>query len=120
VARHCDYIVGKKRVNSCVLKHLFLEGVEQPKILPKPPGNALSDALLMSRFQNFAANAAKKNRSMRGFLKPPFARFELIRINSGPNIRRSCFLHFVSYTTYDSVIITQQNIVTTPHHLYVV
>jgi len=59
VARRCDYTVDKKRVNSCVLKHLFLEGVEQPKISPKRPGNALSDALLMSRFQNFAADAAK-------------------------------------------------------------
>jgi len=44
VARRCDYTVDKKRVNSCVLKHLFLEGVEQP----------------MSCFQNFAADAAKK------------------------------------------------------------
>jgi len=60
VARRCDYTVDKKRVNSCVLKHLFLEGVEQPKNSPKNPGNALSDALLMSRFQNLAANAAKK------------------------------------------------------------
>ena len=57
MARRSDYTVDKKRVNSCVLKHLFLEGVEQPKILPKNPGNALSDALLMSRFQNFAADA---------------------------------------------------------------
>jgi len=47
-------------VNSCVLKHLFLERVEQPKISPKKPGNAFSDALLMSCFQNFAADAAKK------------------------------------------------------------
>ena len=61
MARRCDYTVDKKRVNSCVLKHLFLEGVEQPNISPKKPGNALSDALLMSRFQNFAADAAKKN-----------------------------------------------------------
>jgi len=60
MARRCDYTVDKTRVNSCVLKHLFLEGVEQPKISPKKPGNALSDALLMSHFQNFAANAAKK------------------------------------------------------------
>jgi len=58
VARRCDYTVDKKRVNSCVLKHLFLEGVEQPKILTKKTANALSDALLMSRFQNFAAYAA--------------------------------------------------------------
>jgi len=60
MSRRCDYTVDKKRVNSCVLKHIFLEGVEQPKISPKKPGNALSDALLMSRFQNFAADAAKK------------------------------------------------------------
>jgi len=73
VARRCDYTVDKKRVNSCVLTHLFLEGVEQPKISPKKPGNAFSDALLMSRFQNFAADAAKKKTT--GFLKPRFARF---------------------------------------------
>jgi len=29
-------------------------------MLPENPGNALSNALLMSRFQNFAADAAKK------------------------------------------------------------
>ena len=70
MARRCDNTVDKKQVNSCVLKHLFLEGVEQPKIWPKKPENALSDALLMSRFQNFAADAAKKLRS---------TRFDLIR-----------------------------------------
>ena len=31
VARRCDDTVDKKRVNSYVLKHLFLEGVEQSK-----------------------------------------------------------------------------------------
>jgi len=67
VARRCDDTVDKKRVNSCELKHLFLEGVEQPKISPKNPRNAHSDALLMSRFQNFTADAAKKNRASRGF-----------------------------------------------------
>ena len=67
VARRCDDTVDKKQVNSCILKHLFLEGVEQPKISPKNPGNAFSDALLMSRFQNFVADAAKKNRAPRGF-----------------------------------------------------
>ena len=72
VARRCDYTVDQKRVNSCALKHLFSEGVEQPKISPKTPGNALSDALLMSRFQNFAADATKNkpvfwNRASRGF-----------------------------------------------------
>ena len=40
VVRRCDDTVDKKRVNSCALKHLFLERVEQPKILPKKPGNA--------------------------------------------------------------------------------
>jgi len=47
----------------------LLGGVEQPKKSPNNPGNALSDALLMSRFQNFAANAFNL------FLKPCFARF---------------------------------------------
>jgi len=68
VARRCDYTVDKKRANSCVIKHLFLEGVEQPKTSPKNPRNALSDALLMSRFQNFAAvTPQKKSRALRGF-----------------------------------------------------
>jgi len=58
VARRCDDTVDKKRVNSSVLKHLFLKRVEQPKISPKKHGNALSDALLMSCFQKFAADAA--------------------------------------------------------------
>jgi len=60
MARRCDDTVDKKQVNSAVLKHLILERVEQPKISPKNPGNAFSDALLMSCFQNFAADAAKK------------------------------------------------------------
>jgi len=39
------------------------------------PGNALSDALLMSGFQNFAADPGKKKAS-RGFLKPRLERFD--------------------------------------------
>jgi len=71
VARRCDYTVDKKRVNSCVQKHLFLEGVEQPKISPKQPGNALSDTLLMSRFLKFCGwRRKKKSRAPRDFLKP--------------------------------------------------
>jgi len=66
-AQRCDDTVDKKRVNSCVLEHLFLERDEQPKISPKKPGNVLSDALLMSCFQNFAADAAKKKTASRGF-----------------------------------------------------
>jgi len=69
VAWRCDDTVNKKRVQSCVLKQLFLERVEQPKVSSKKPGNAFSDALLMSRFQNFAADAAKKNRVRTFFLK---------------------------------------------------
>jgi len=46
-----------------------LEGVEQPKKSPKKLGNAFSDALLMSRFQNFAADAEKKNAVFGGFLR---------------------------------------------------
>jgi len=92
VAQRYDYTVNKKRVNSCVLKHLFLEAVQQPKILPKNPGNALSNVLLMSRFQNFAADAAKKNH---GFFETALCAVlnEFIRINSRPNILRSCILH---------------------------
>jgi len=47
------------------------EGVQQPKTWwsPENPGNALSDAFLMLRFQNFAAaaGATKQNRASRGF-----------------------------------------------------
>jgi len=67
VTRRCDDTVDKKRVNSCVPKHLFLEEFEQPKISPNKPGNDFSDALLMSSFQNFAADAAKKQN--RGFFE---------------------------------------------------
>jgi len=75
MARRCDYIIDKKLVNSCVVKRLFLEGIEQPNKSPKNPVNALSDALLMSRFQNFAADATKKHRALRSFLKSHFAQF---------------------------------------------
>ena len=98
VARRCDDTVDQKQVISCVLKHLFFERVEQPKISPKNPGNAFSDALLMSCFQNVAANAAK-TKTTRGFSKPRAFRTplinQLIQINSGSMILRSCFLHCI-------------------------
>ena len=77
MARCCDDTVDndKKQVNSSVLKHPFLERVEQPKISPKTPRNAFSDVLLMSCFQHTAADAAKKNRAPRCCLKPRSARF---------------------------------------------
>ena len=102
VARRCDDTVDKKRVNSCVLKHLFGEGWSwATKNIAQKPKNAFSDALLMSRFQNFAADAANK--------KPRFARFFetalcavwinlSIRIKAGPKILRSCLLHCTKYT----------------------
>ena len=100
VARCCDDTVDKKRVNSSVLKHLFLERVEQPKISSKTPGNALSDALIMSCFQNFAADAAKKKPRSAWFFETALCAILInslinssIRINSEPNILRSCFLH---------------------------
>ena len=75
VARRCDYTIDKMRENSCVLKHLFLKGVEQLKMSPEKPKKALSDALLMSRFQISRLTPQKKsalcavfwNRASRGF-----------------------------------------------------
>ena len=60
VARRCDDTVDEKQVNSYVLKHLFFEGVELPKMSPKKPGNALSDALLILSFKKFAGWRRKK------------------------------------------------------------
>ena len=37
VARCCDDTVDKQRVNSCVLKHLVLEGFEQSKYRQRNP-----------------------------------------------------------------------------------
>jgi len=57
----------RNKCNWCTLKHLVLvrmNGLKSPKI----PGNASSDTLLKSRFQNFAGDAAKKKTS-RVFLK---------------------------------------------------
>ena len=73
VARHCDHTVNKKRVNSCVLKHLFLEGVEQPEISPKNP-EMLSPTRRREHFHVFKISRLtppKKNRvwnrASRGF-----------------------------------------------------
>ena len=50
MARRCDNTVKKKQVNSCVLKHLFMEGLQLLKTLPTSPENTFSDALLMLIF----------------------------------------------------------------------
>jgi len=96
MARRCDDTVDRKRVNSCVLKHLSLEGVEQPKKWPTNPGNTLSDALLMSRFQNFAADATKENSAPRRFLQLRFARFWIM--NGFEIIRGQRFWDVISFT----------------------
>jgi len=45
----------------------FFEGVQQQKKSPNKPGNAFPNAILSSRFQKFAAGAAKTNRAACGF-----------------------------------------------------
>jgi len=75
---HASTNTIKERVNSCVLKRLFIQGVQRPKNPRKPPRNAFSDALLMSRFQNFEKKSA----------------FIHYRIISRPNILRSRLLHW--------------------------
>ena len=89
MVRRCDETVDKKRVNSCVLKHLFLKRVEQPKTSPKKPE-------MLSPTRNWC-HVFKINRAPRGFLNPRSARFKLMNsiINSGPNILRSYFLHLM-------------------------
>jgi len=59
--------VEKKRVNSCVLKQVLLEGVEQPKISPKKPGNFLQRAtnVTVSKLRSDAAK--RKPRSAQFF-----------------------------------------------------
>jgi len=61
-------LVDKERMNPCVPKHLFFEGVKQQPKKTRLPRNAPPDALLKSRFQNFAADAAAN--------KPRLAHFD--------------------------------------------
>jgi hypothetical protein len=76
-----------------------LEGVEQPKKSPKKLGNAFSDALLLSRFQNFAADAEKKNRAPRGILNAALrAVFIYESIDSFELIRGQRFSEAVFFT----------------------
>jgi len=96
VTRRCGDIVDKKQVNSCVQNTSF-GGSSTTKKIAKNPSKAFSDALLMSRFQNFVADAAKKELHAVQFFETAALRAvlinEFIRINSGPKILRSCFLH---------------------------
>ena len=45
VAQPYDDTADEKQVNFCVLKHLFLEEVHQPKQLPKKPGILLNSLI---------------------------------------------------------------------------
>jgi len=55
VDRRCDDTIDKKRVKSCVSKHLFLEGVEQLKNSPKKSGSSFRRAnnAAFSRFHGW-------------------------------------------------------------------
>jgi len=76
--RRFNDTVDKKRVNSCVLEYLC-GGSWAPKKSPKYPGNALSNALLMSRFRISRLTPQKtKNCAPRSFWKSHFAQFYLI------------------------------------------
>jgi len=50
----------RNKCNWYTLKHVVLARIKGLKKSPKIPGNTFSGALLKSRFQNFAADAAKK------------------------------------------------------------
>ena len=85
----CEFlcITTTPRVNSCVLKQLRLWGSSATKKSPKTPGNAFTDALPMSSFQNFAADVAIKKTALLVFF------WKLMtRINSGPKVLRCCLL----------------------------
>ena len=69
VAQRYDDTIVKKRVNWGVLKHLFGGIWATKKIAKNKPENALPDALLMSHFQNFEADAARKKKAPRSFNK---------------------------------------------------
>ena len=76
----------------CTKTPLFWESWATKNIAKKT--NALSDALLLSCFQNFVPDAAKKTPRSARFLKTALRTVlinELIRINSGPKILRKLF-----------------------------
>ena len=73
VARRCDDTIDNKRVNSCVLKQLFLEGVEQSKISSKKTQKCSLRRATNVTFSKFRGWRRKKKSA--GFLIPRFARF---------------------------------------------
>jgi len=89
----------KKRVNSCVLKHPLFWGSSSTKNPPIHCGNAVSDALLMSQFENFAGGAANKKTAMHVVFRNRASRGWNLSINPGPKILRSCLLHWQNAST---------------------
>jgi len=85
-------------------KHFFLEGVQQPKESPENPGNAVSYALLISRFQKICGwRCQTKTRLARFFgtvLRAVFINLWInYRMNLTPKIVRGCFsLDFATQT----------------------
>jgi len=100
VARRCDDTVDRKRVNSCVLKHLFLEIVEQPKEWPKNP-----EMLSPTRYWcDVFKISKKKTPQTAGFMELRFMRFWLIHLFESSRGKR--FLQFVLFTS--DVILIQK------------
>jgi len=54
------YIISPRVIIKATIIITTLEGVQWPRKLPTNLGNAFSDALLMSRFQNFVAAVKEK------------------------------------------------------------
>jgi len=101
VTRRCDDTVGKKRVNSCVVTKLLFGGSWPTKISENPRKCTFRRAtnVTFSKFRDWRRQ--NENHAPRGFLKTALRAVliislinSLIRINSGPKILRSCFLHW--------------------------
>ena len=88
--------VDKKRVNYCVWKYFFFEGVQQQKKIAKKPRNAFSDALLLSRFRNFA----KKQTTLRAVswsrASCGFNEWIKSSINTRLKILKNCLRHWAN------------------------
>ena len=77
VTRPCDDTVDRKRVNSCVLKHLFWRKFKHQKNRQKTRKCSLRRATNVT-FSKYCGWRRKKPRSAK-FLKPRFAQSELIQ-----------------------------------------
>jgi len=84
VARRCDNTVDKKRLNSCVLEHLFWKSWAFKKIR-----KCFLQRATNVTFSIFGGWRRQKQIALRAFLINI-----LIRINSGSKILKSCFLHW--------------------------